>query len=257
MIYQIQQYFQFLWRSSNQHGVHSPFVYNLVTQCFYDKKRYPEYKQIKKYKSELLKNNITLNITDLGSGSKYTKQNLRQIKSIAKNSGASIKQAKLLFRLTAYFKFQQSLELGTSLGISTLAVALGNKKGTVTSIEGCPEVSKFTKETLNTNNIQNTSIICGDFKTVIPELPKSTYDFVFFDGNHNKDATLSYFNLLLPQIHNDTVFIFDDIYWSKDMTDAWETIKNHPMVRVTIDTFHYGFVFFRKEQEKEHFTIRL
>jgi hypothetical protein len=40
------------------------------------------------------------------------------------------------------------------------------------------------------------------------------------------------------------------------MTEAWETIKKHPQVTVTIDTFYWGIVFFRKAQAKEHFTIR-
>ena len=80
---------------------------------------------------------------------------------------------------------------------------------------------------------------------------------IYFDGNHQKEATLQYFNQLLKTAHNDSVFIFDDIHWSKEMTEAWETIKNHPKVTVTIDTFFWGFVFFRKEQVKEHFIVRL
>jgi len=80
---------------------------------------------------------------------------------------------------------------------------------------------------------------------------------VFFDGNHQKEATLEYFEALLPAIHNDSVFIFDDIYWSKNMTEAWKLIKAHPKVTVTIDTFFWGLVFFRSEQKKEHFTIRV
>jgi hypothetical protein len=41
------------------------------------------------------------------------------------------------------------------------------------------------------------------------------------------------------------------------MTEAWQYIKNHESVSVTVDCFHLGFVFFRKEQAKEHFKIRL
>ena len=41
------------------------------------------------------------------------------------------------------------------------------------------------------------------------------------------------------------------------MTEAWEIIKNHPKVTVTINTFYWGIVCFRKEQIKEHFTIRM
>ena len=71
----------------------------------------------------------------------------------------------------------------------------------------------------------------------------------------SKKATLDYFEALLPTISNDSVWIFDDIHWSTDMEEAWEIIKNHPKVSVTIDTFQWGIVFFRAEQEKEHFII--
>ena len=101
------------------------------------------------------------------------------------------------------------------------------------------------------------NLITGDFNTEIKKCSSNKYDLIFFDGNHQKEATLNYFETLLETAHNDSVFIFDDIYWSKNMTDAWETIKNHQKITVTIDTFFWGFVFFRKEQLKEHFTIRV
>ena len=61
----------------------------------------------------------------------------------------------------------------------------------------------------------------------------------------------------LSMINNNSFWIFDDIYWSKEMQEAWLEIKNHPKVTVTIDVFHFGIVFFREEQAKEHFKIRV
>lgn len=257
MRYQIQQYLKFLKRSTNQHGVHSPFVYNLITRCFYDKTKYADYCKIKAYKKTLLHDQTVIQITDLGTGSQYTNAKSRPVNRIAKHAGASLKHAKLLYRLSTYFKCSNTLELGTSLGISTHALALGHPNGTIISIEGCPEISAYSIKKLKENSIQNVSIKTGDFSKVIPKLKQNAFDFILFDGNHDKAATLEYFNLLLPNTHNDSIFIFDDIYWSKGMTEAWEHIKKHPKVTVTIDTFQYGFVFFRTEQVKEHFNIRL
>lgn len=255
MIYQIKQYIKFLITSTNHHGVHSPFVYDLVTQCFYDKTSYEAYSDLKTYRQNLLRNDSVIRITDLGSGSKSNISNERQIAEIARTSGTPLKRAKLLYRLTSYFEFDTILELGTSLGIATQAMHLGHPKAKITSIEGCPNTSVFTKQQLQ--NYNSISILTGDFNTYIPELKTNSYDLIFFDGNHNKKATLDYFEVLLPTAHNDTVFIFDDIYWSKGMKEAWEVIKNHPQVTITIDTYFWGFVFFRKEQVKEHFIIRL
>ena len=41
------------------------------------------------------------------------------------------------------------------------------------------------------------------------------------------------------------------------MTEAWNIIKQNPKVILTIDTFFWGIVFFRTEQEKQHFNIRV
>ena len=256
-MFQVLEYIKFLFKSTNQHGVHSPFVYDLVTKCFYDKTTYKGYKELIAYRSSLLSNGQTIEVTDFGSGSRVFKSNSRTIKAIAKTSGTSKKRAELLFRLTKYFKPKHTLELGTSLGIATYAMALAYENGTVLSLEGCPNVSEFARQNISELNIQNITIKTGEFDDLLTKLDASFYDIVFLDGNHNKDATLHYFNTLLPKAHNDTVFIFDDIHWSKAMTEAWESIKKHPEVTVTIDTFFWGFVFFRKEQAKENFIIRL
>jgi len=260
MWHQFKSYIQFLWKSTNQHGVHSPFVYDLVTTCFYDSTTYPEYESIKAYRENLLRNHQSLNITDLGAGSKRMSSK-RKISSIVRHNSSSIKRTKLLFRLINYFLSNSILELGSSLGIGTYAMSLGNQKAKIISVEGCPNVYSFTNTYLKDNSVTNVELINSKFNKALQELnsnnPKhKAFDLVFIDGNHQKDATLNYFETLLPHIHNDSVMVFDDIYWSKGMTEAWNQIKEHPNVTVSIDTFRWGYIFFRKEQAKEHFYIR-
>ena len=256
-MHQIISYIKFLLKSSNQHGVHSPFVYDLVTKCFYDKIKYSEYEAFKTYRSELLLNNKTITITDFGSGSKVFKSDQRAIKVIAKTSGTSLKNTKLLFRIVHYFQSASILELGTNLGIGTYALALGNPKANISTIEGCTEILNVAQQQFSDKKISNITTFQGDFKEELQGLKQNTWDLIFFDGHHSKDATLTYFEMLLPTAHNDSVFIFDDIYWSKGMMEAWEIIKEHPQVTVTVDIFNWGLVFFRKEQAKEHFKIRV
>lgn len=256
-MFQVIEYIKFLFKSTNQHGVHSPFVYNLVTKCFYDNTKYNAYTKLSEYRKSLLTNKQQIEITDFGAGSKVFKSNLRAINSITKTSGSTLKRTKLLYRIIQYFKPQHTLELGTSLGIATQAMALGHLENQVTSIEGCPNISNFTNQQLNSFNINNTSLKTGEFDKALSEIENTHYDLIFFDGNHNKEATLKYFNILVNKSHNNSIFIFDDIHWSKDMVEAWNIIKMHPKVTVSIDTFFWGFIFFRKEQMKENFTIRL
>lgn len=263
MFFQIKAYLKFLWYSKNEHAVHSPFVFSLITKCFYDKKTKPEYALLQQYRNALLENKNTIEVTDFGAGSKVFKSNKRIVAQIAKTAGISSKRAQLLFRISNYFKPATILELGTSLGLATSALALGSRslgtKASITTLEGCPNTANQCQLQLQKLNINNIECVITEFSEYLKTLNSQpiTYDLIYFDGNHSKEATLNYFELLLPTITNDSVWIFDDIHWSAEMEEAWKTIKKHPKVSVTIDTFQWGLVFFRREQPKEHFVIRV
>lgn len=258
MKFQILSYIKFIFSSTNQHGVHSPFVYELLTKCFYDQKVYPDYEKLNSFRTELLKNNNTILIQDFGAGSKKLTNNNRKIAAIAKNAGVSKKRAELLYRITTYFNTKYILEIGTSLGIATSAFATANNKAAITTLEGCPETAKTAVSMFEKFNYKNIHLFTGEFSQTLPSaLENKTYDLIYFDGNHQKQPTIDYFEQCLNHIHNDSLFIFDDIYWSKDMFEAWKYIQNHQRVTVSIDTFRWGIVFFRREQPKQHFYIRL
>lgn len=258
MVFQkIKSYFAFLFKSTNEHGVHSPFVFNLVTQCFYTKTDPTLKQQFLNYKKLLHNNQNEIEVTDFGAGSIFFKSNKRRIRAIAKNAGITLKRAELLLRLVQYFKPNSILELGTSLGLSTYCLNLGNPQATIVTLEGCPETSKIAADQLQLFRV-NSDIKTGNFEETLPFLLlNKTYDLIYIDGNHQKEPTISYFNQCLKSIHNDSILIFDDIHWSKEMEEAWEIIKKNPMVTVSIDTYQWGIVFFRKEQQKEHFIIRV
>ena len=259
MLQQIKSYLKFLTYSKNEHGIHSPFVFDLVTKCFYDKTKYPEYETLKSYRKSLLENKNTIEVTDFGAGSRVFKSNVREISKIAQTAGITPKNAELLFRIVRYFQPKNVLEIGTSLGLATSALSLGNEKAKIITLEGCPNTQNQAQEQLQVqnSNFQNIEFVNTEFSSYFKAIHPSpiTHHLIYFDGNHSKKATLDYFESLLPTISNDSVWIFDDIHWSADMEEAWKIIQNHPKVSVTIDTFQWGIVFFRTEQKKEHFTI--
>lgn len=249
-------FLRFLWRSKNEHGVHSPFVFSLLTQCFYDKKKHPEYEALRSYRRALLTDSRNIEVTDFGAGSRVFRSNRRKVSDIAKNAGISYSRAKMLFRLTRYFNTSQILEIGTSVGLGTQALALGAPDAQITTIEGCPQTAAIAKKMLG--NYTNVNVQVGEFSDVIPlwQPDKNANKLVYFDGNHSEAATLTYVNLLLPLADEHTVWIFDDIHWSEEMTHAWQKLCSIEEITVSLDLFRWGIVFFRPKQTKEHFILR-
>ena len=193
MLHILKSYLIFLWNSKNEHGVHSPFVFDLVTKCFYNKSKYPEYLHLKN----------------------------------------SSNRNRLLIRIVKYFEPKTILKIGNQTELDSKVFSLET-----TTFED------FQKNILSNND--NTF----DFRL-------STFDFIYFNQNESQKTTLAYIDLLLPTITNDAVWIINDIHKSTKNENTWEIIKKHPKVKVTIDTFQFGMVFFRAEQEKEHFVIRV
>lgn len=163
----ILNYIKFRLTATNQHGVHSPFIYNYVTKCLYAKKKYSQ-----------------------------------------------IKSQNILLKSIAYFKAER--------------------------VYLPPE----------NENILN--VIQREFPSV--KFQNGPYDILFTDI-HDAEALLQKASEE-NSIYNNTVLLIDRIHGDAVGTSLWENIKVHHKVRVTVDLFYCGAVFFRKEQAKEHFKIR-
>jgi len=255
MWHQMMTYLKWFPKTVHLHGIHSPFVFNLQQQCLKNSTSFEAYKQLISYRSTLLKSKTALTIEDHGAGSRVFKSDIRKIRDLTKKAGASKTRAQLLFRLTHYLQPNNVLELGTSLGIGTQALALGYPQAKITSIEGALEVALFTQKQLR--SLSNIQVINTTFDQFLNDINHTNYDLVYIDGHHEEQATLTYFKKLRKQSSDDMVLILDDIHWSKGMTTAWSTIKQYPEVTITVDCFWFGLVFFRKEQVKQDFYIRL
>ncbi len=251
-------YTKYCFKSDNEHAIHSPFVYQFYNDVICDTTPFYIYDDIESIRAKLLLTDLTIKIEDHGAGSKVNSSNTRKIKDIAKHTLKNKKYAQLLFRLVNYFKPKTILELGTSLGISTLYLAAPSKKINVTTVEACPNTAKVAKINFDKIAFKNITLINDTFDNYLPKyLAKSdALDFVFFDGNHQKEATLNYFNLCVTKAATNTIFIFDDIHWSEGMAEAWLTIKKHPKVSTTIDLFFVGIVFFNTDLSKENFLLK-
>jgi predicted O-methyltransferase YrrM len=240
--------------------LHSPFLYKVYSQILKDKTEYPEYRLMNNLWRSLLADQRYARRTEFGAKAPDFpwQKKILHVKTIAKRFSVSPDYGRLLFRLSRYFQPKIILELGTSLGISTAYMALGNTRGKVITVEGSHEIAQEAALNFERLGIMNIDQRIGDFDQLLPGIFQrvKTLDMVFIDGNHRKDATLDYFRQCLQHIDSSSVLIFDDIHWSKGMEEAWREIRYHPGVRVTIDLFQMGLVFFREELSKEDFILR-
>lgn len=254
----ISDYLKHRFTAKSRHGTHSPFVYKLTDEVIYDFNAKSDYKSIEAQRKKLLNDETLIQVTDLGAGSHLNKNRTKKVKQIAKNALKSPRLAQLIYRLAKDNQPKSIIELGTCLGITSAYLSKACPEADVITIEGCPETAKVAYRNFQELELDNVELRVGNFDTLLPEVIKQEprLDFVYVDGNHRKEATINYFNWCLPKVHEGSLLIFDDIYWSEGMKEAWEEIKHHPEVTVTVDLFWIGLVYFKKGQAKEHFKIK-
>ena len=254
----ILDYIKYLLKAKDEHSLHSPFVFDFYTKILKDKTLYKEYTEIETLRKILLSDNRIININDFGAGAKTNKSIQRTVNDIAQKSLKKPHLAQFFYRIIKYYQYSSILDLGTSLGLTTAYLGKANQVTSLKSFEGCGETAKIAQETFDKLSLNNIEIITGNIDETLPrELQKiQKLDFVFFDANHRYEPTIRYFEQCLSRAQEDSCFIFDDIYWSEEMKQAWTTIQNHESVSVSIDFFWVGIVFFRKKQPKQHFVLK-
>ena len=182
MNFRIQSYLQFLWHSKNEHGVHSPFVFLLLTQGLYNKK-------------------VRLAADALSNPNKSVSRKLQ-----------------LLYKIIRYFEPKSILTIGATPSEIDV-IALGSPK------------AKF-------------------------ESDCDLYHCIFIHSDEFDSITNEKLEQLLKTTENDSFWILENIHANQAAEAFWSNLKSNPKVTVTVDTFHFGLVFFRKEQVEEHFILR-
>lgn len=251
----IKSYLLYLLRARHKkgYGIHSPFVFNLLNAVFFEQSPYYCYENIEELREKLRCSKELVDVTDHGTGG-YTK---RSVCDIVRRSVKRTKYAQLLFRLANCNRSSTILELGTCLGLTTLYLSQVNRSGKVVTIDADKNLCRLAMDNFKTLGADNIELCCGKVDDILPGILEKlpSLDFVFFDANHTQDATLHYFELCLSKAHKSSIFVIDDIYRSEEMSLAWQQIMQHPDVRLSIDVFEMGIVFFNTDLFKQDYIV--
>ena len=252
--FRFKKYLSYQWQAKSKYYLHSPFAYQFYLQVLSSASS-SSLAPVGRLREQLSNDNRTVCITDFGTGNISS----RTISSIERNVAVRKKYGTLLYHVVRYFKSENILEIGTSIGLSSSYLALANPAAKIISLEGAAELIDIARTNHAQLHINNVEILPGNFNdtlsVAIQKLPR--LDVVLFDGNHTREATLRYFQECLKHAHEHSVFIFDDIYWSEEMNEAWQEIKANEKITITIDVYQYGICFFVKEKlAKENFVLR-
>ena len=262
MVFYFNYFFRFLgyyFRAGTRYDIHSPFVADFVQKILEDRRWYYPFSDIEHLRQELKRSRRQVTVADHGAGSKATPaRTVRTVGSLARHVAVEPAAGRRLFHLVRHYRPATILELGTSLGLGTLYLSAASSTALLRTIEGCPATAALAREHFDRFHRSNVELLVGPFDDRLPAALDSIerLDLLYLDGDHRRSATLRYVEQCLEKAGPDSIFVIADIYWSTEMKAAWEVLRHHPRVRLSIDLFDMGLLFFRDATpHAEHYTL--
>lgn len=257
--WQAYSFLNYRKNSVTRYKIHSPFVFKLINEVFRDRSSNKELAELNLVHKKYRRRKDWIETVDFGARAGKKKKTHRKtvVGKLVRQRGHNRHQLDFLYRMSRYFKPATMLEFGTAAGISTLYLCKGNPEGRMITMEGCMGLASVAEKSFKKRDL-DVQLEIGNFDGMIENISSDIdqLDMVFFDGNHRKKPTVRYFNTCAKLATEDSVFMFDDIHWSKDMEKAWEIIKKDKRVSITIDLYWIGLVFFKTGVAKQDFVIR-
>lgn len=173
--HQLKSYWRYFFKAVNEHGLHSPFVYELYCNTVKNKDYPLLYHAIEEQRLSLLLDRTEIETKDYGSGSVLLPDSKRKISKIAKYFLQNRKEAQLIHKLVKHLKPIKIVELGTSLGVTTLYVS-SVPNTSVTTIEGCPSTLNVATKQFDIAKRKNILSLCGNIDELLTPTLKSLGD---------------------------------------------------------------------------------
>lgn len=256
-LHEVKSFFSHLRAARGPHGVHSPFVYKLITEVLRKKNRAQLFGEIEHLRGRLRKSKELIDVADFGAGSRVHRSSKRQIGEIARTVLQPSSHAHALGLLAKHANAEHILELGTSFGITTAHLSALIPACRVYTIEGSESIARVAEKTWNELGLDSIDLTVGSFAEklsgVLKRMP--SVDFVIIDGDHRGEACLEYLNQILPYTSERSVIVLDDIYWSPSMTEAWQKCVMDSRFTLTLDFFDFGVLYQANGRVKEHFRL--
>jgi predicted O-methyltransferase YrrM len=222
--------------------------------------------RIEALRAQLRKDPAQIRIMDFGAGGPQSKRSdaemyegVAETTTVAAMSHSSkpALEALVLFKLIRAYQSQMGIELGTCLGISAAYQAAAqqvNGSGKFISLEGAEALAELSRKHISSLNLRHVDIVAGRFQDNLQQVLESNkpIDYVFIDGHHDEQATVRYFEAILPFLADCALVIFDDIHWSAGMSAAWQTIIAREQVKLSVDFTTIGICVLDKNTTARH-----
>jgi len=255
LAFKIKSYLNHWLNTVDEHSIHSPFFFDFYEKVILNKNKIRGFDELEAVRKKLLESTLEIELVDLGARSTHFKNEKRSLSKVARTSSNPQHLCELHYRLVNYIGASSIIELGTSVGLTTLYLAK-QKNARVTTFEGNKALINIARTHFEFFETKNIHLVEGNLNTTLADYLQNPakIDYALMDANHQYEPTIRYFNLLAKRMAEKGIIVLDDIYYSEEMAKAWRELRNHTLVYGSVDLFRFGILFFDPALNRQHYT---
>ena len=245
---------KYWFSKEDKYSLQSPFLFNIYQELFnFISEREKSDLDIEGIRQLLLNSEKTIKVEDHGAGSKKVNTQIRRISDITKYSTSSRKFAQLYQYFCSLTPAETVFELGTCMGLTSRYLSRITS-GIIYSFEGSEEIMSVAK---GSGEIGNLNFVQGKISETLGELllRVDTVDFALIDANHTYSGTMDAFNQIKEKLRSSSILAIGDIHWSSEMETAWKEIISKEDVKLSLDFFECGIIFFDAPVPKDNYVL--
>jgi predicted O-methyltransferase YrrM len=255
-IFPVIAYLKYWLFKEDKYSLQSPFLFRIYQELLiFLSERKESDLDIEEIRNDLLNSAVTIKVDDFGAGSKKVNTQIRRISDITKYSTSSRKFAQVYQYFCMLTPAKTVLELGTCMGLTSRYLSRITS-GTTFTFEGSEEIKAIA---MGSESFENLNFIQGKINETLPGILRQVdhVDFALIDANHTYDGTMNAYNQIKEKVLPTSILAIGDIHWSPEMETAWKEISNQEEVKLSLDFFECGIIFFDSPVPKNHFILSI
>ncbi|MCE1197606.1 MAG: hypothetical protein LWW85_01450 [Marinilabiliales bacterium] len=233
-------------RHKGGHGIHSPFLFRLITTVIENKGHYSAYPILDSARQNIENMLKMLDVRQFFGDSSLDRSiggsGLKQLHLLP------AKFDRLIFRLVNEFQPDDLVFVGSGFGTTPLAMALADSRKPVTVLVGNHHFRSFCDRLFELYDLPNLKL--SGFKPV-PASP-----FVVIQYPCDPPTCVAFLDFLRQEDDYHGTIILSGIHASPEMERIWDQCRSSEKVRISLDLFELGLLICWKGLQKEHFVLR-
>ena len=234
--------------SRKGHGIHSPFMFNFITNQVENPYPFYAFGELEKNLKILYNSKAAIDVTDWGADFGL-KPGIYPAGTISQRTELNKKSGELIFRIANRFKCRNIIHYGPTLGNNLLYLGKVDQRNQILLINQEVACNQLAGKILQENSLSHQV----EQQKALENPQNHPVDLALINFPHSRIKTSQATASILSSCKEGSIVAIRGINANKGMKEWWKNFKCSQKTGVTLDLNCLGLYFVRSDLQNQHF----